>query len=230
MEGKFWDIRAQGKEASIDIFGVIGDYGMWEESVSATNFIRELRSLGRVSRLNINLHSEGGSVFDGLAIYRALRDFQAEKVVHVSSLAASIATVVMLAGDRIEVAPEASGMIHNPWGMAIGGEAEMQAYAAQLKQAKSQILNIYERRTGADRDHLSDLMDRETWFASGEELKEAGFADVVKEDKTVSRIAAGPLKLAKFWRHAPESVLKRKPQPLAPEIAARMERLRLVTE
>jgi ATP-dependent Clp protease protease subunit len=197
----FWDIRVQGKEAEVDIFGVIGDLSFFEESTTATDFIRQLRGIGRsVTKLNVNLHSEGGSVWDGLAIYRALRDHHAEKVVHVSSLAASIATVIALAGDRIEVAPEATWMIHNPMAVAVGEAKDMQDAIARLNGAKENILNIYERRTGGKREELSDMMDAETWMY-GEEIKAAGFADVVKADQPKMRLAAGPLTLAK---HCPK--------------------------
>lgn len=226
--GEFWNIAAQKSEAEIDIFGVVGDWGMWEESNSAADFIRNLREVGRVSRLNINIHSEGGSVWDGMAIYRSIRDHKmaanGEKVVHVASLAASIASVIMLAGDRIEVAPEAQVMIHNPWGITLGGEVEHEAAMARLKQAKQQILQVYQRRTGASAEHLSELMDAETWML-GDEIKAAGFADVVKEDKAMKRIAAGPLKLVGHFKNVPPGLIKRGPAPVNPEIAARLAKL-----
>lgn len=219
---KFWDIRASSKEADVDIFGTIGDLGFWEESITAANFVKELRGIGRVNRLNVNIYSGGGSVWDAMAMYRALRDFPAEKVVHVAALAGSAAVLPMLAGDRIEVAPEAEVMIHNPWGVAMGGEKDMQDAAARLKACKDNILNVYEKRTGGDRDHLSDLMDAETWFR-GDEIKEAGFADVVKVDTPKVRVAAciGD-DVMRGWRNKPN----RKPKPLAPEVAARVEKLR----
>lgn len=227
MSEKFWDITAQGREASVDLFGVIGDLGMWEESNTAADFIRELRGIGKnVNRLNINIHSEGGSVWDGLAMYNALREFQAEKVVHVGALAASIASVIMLAGDKIEVAPEATVMIHNPMGIAVGGEKDMQDAITRLKSAKDRILNVYERRTGANREQLSSLMDAETWFTGGDEIKAAGFADNVKKDQPKMRVAAGPLKLFSHWKNAPDSLLSKKPAPLAPEVAARLEKVK----
>lgn len=224
---EFWNIAAQGREAEIDIFGVIGDIGFWEESNKATDFVRELRGLGKnVTKLNINIHSEGGSVLDGMAIYRAIRDFQGEKVIHVNALAASIASVIMLAGDRVEVAPEATVMIHNPMGLVMGEKKDMERIIALLDKNKDSILNVYERRTGANRDQLSAQMDAETWFI-GDEVKAAGFADVVKKDQPKMRMAAGPLKLVSHWKHPPDSVVHRKPAPLAPELAARYEKVRL---
>lgn len=227
---KFFEIRSQGREADLDIFGVIGDLGLLEESTTAANFIRELRQLGKPARLNINIHSEGGSVWDGLAIYRSLRDFPGEKVAHVSSLAASIATVIMLAADRIEVGPEATVMIHDPSALVVGGEQDMADAIARLKSAKDRILDIYERRTGAPRNRLAALMAAETWFSGGDEITTAGFADVVKRDTPRLRVAAGPLKLAAHWRNAPASItkLKSKPQPLPPELEAKARRLGII--
>ena len=224
----FFNITAKGRDAEIDIFGPIGDYGAFEESVAASTFIKELRALGKVSRLNLNIHSPGGSVWDALAMYRAVRDFPAEKVAHVSSLSASAASFLMLAADRVEVAPEAHVMIHDPIMVAmVSSAAEAASIPVRWHQAKNAILDIYERRTGADRDHLSDLMAAETWMV-GEEIKEAGFADEVKADTPKMRIAAGPLptEILNKFRHVPSALTNRKPAPLNPEVAARLEKLR----
>lgn len=228
-ESSFWDIRAAGKEAEIDIFGVIGDIGFMEESANAADFTKALKGLGKgVSRLNINIYSEGGSVWDGLAMYRAIREFPGEKVAHVSTLAASIATVVALAADRVEVAPEASWMIHDPMQMGFfTAESDFDHAKARWVAGKNNILNVYERRTGQKRSHLSDLMSAETWYY-GDEIKAAGFADVVKKDQPKMRMAAGPLRLFNHWRHAPDVVVKRKPQPLKPEVEARARKLGVI--
>lgn len=227
QKDSFWAIHASGKEADIDVFGVIGDPGLWDEGVQASNFIRELRALGKVARLNVHIHSEGGSVWDANAMYTALREHAAEKVVHVPAMAFSAASYLMLAGDRTEVGPEAMVMIHNPWGLAVGEAKDMQLAADRLDKAKSTILNIYQRRTGQDRDHLSQMMDEETWFVGGDEIKAAGFADAIKEDQAKVRVAAGPLRLVSHWKKTPDQVLKRKPQPLPPEIEARAKKLGL---
>lgn len=225
---EFWNITASGREAEIDIFGEIGDFGSYDESRAASDFIRDLRALGKVSRLNINIHSPGGSVWDGLAMYAAIRNFPAEKVARVSAIAASAASFIMLAADRIEVAPEAEVMIHDPIMMAVVySEATASAVHSRWSQAKNQILNIYERRTGQDRDHLSDLMAAETWFI-GDEIKEAGFADAVMKDTAKVRVAAGPVpdSIAAHWKNRPRQE-RSKPAPLSPEIAARYEKVRL---
>jgi len=222
-----WDVRAQGKEAEVDIFGVVGDPGFMGESNTAADFIRAVRGLGKsINRLNINIHSEGGSVFDGLAMYRTLRDWQGEKVAKVPSLAASIATVIPLAADSVEVGPETSWMIHNPSIMAWGGEKDLENALVQLRNAKKNILDIYARRTGGDREHLSEMMDAETWYL-GDEIKAAGFADTVKKDQAKKRMAAqlSP-ELVAQWRHAPKSLLKPKPSNLNPELAERLKKLK----
>jgi ATP-dependent protease ClpP protease subunit len=226
-ESQCWDLRAQGKEAEIDIFGIVGDPGIMGESNTAADFMRAVRGIGKsVNRLIINIHSPGGSVFDGLAMYRTLRDWQGEKIARVQSLAASIATVFPLAADTVEVGPETNWMIHNPEILAMGGEKDIESALAQLRNGKKHILDIYARRTGGDREHLSELMDAETWFV-GDEIKAAGFADIVKKDQPKRRLAAQltPEMVAR-WRHAPAALLKPKPSTLNPDLAARLAKLK----
>lgn len=227
----FWTLSAVGKEADLDIFGVVGEIDDDRDTPvdnSAAALIKELRGVGRgVARLNVNIHSIGGSVWDGLAIYRAISDFPGNKVAHVPALAASIASVIMLAADHVEVAPEATVMIHNPLMGVIGGEQDMADAIVRLKAAKEKILNIYERRTGQDREHLAALMAAETWFSGGEEIKAAGFADTVKKDLPKRRVAAVDTKLAAMWRNAPQNIFDRKPQPVSPEVQARLKNLGL---
>ncbi|MGD9644428.1 MAG: ATP-dependent Clp protease proteolytic subunit [Pirellulales bacterium] len=228
----FWDVRAQAREATLDLFGVIGDLSVMQESVTASDCLRALRGLGRsITTLNVNLHSEGGSVADGLAIYRGIRDFAGEKIVHVTARAWSIASVVMLAGDRIEVAPEATVGIHDPMLLPFKpmNERDMVEAAAFLKGSKELILNVYERRTGTAREHLSELMSKTTFFQGGDEIKEAGFADVVKKDLPKLRVAACIDQRFVDCLKVPESIIRPKPAPLAPEIAARVQKLGIGT-
>lgn len=223
----FWSIRAEGREADIDVFGVIGDISLWEESASASDFIREVRGLGKnIRKLNINIHSEGGSVFDAFAMYQAIRAFPGEKIAKVPAMAFSAASYLMLAADTVEIGSEAVVMIHNPMAVAIGNHLDMLAAADHLKKAKDLILNVYERRTGGDREHLSELMDAETWFMGGDEAKAAGFADSVMKDPPKKRMAAISEDISRFWRNAPKNLGKPKSPTLKPEIAARLAKLR----
>lgn len=228
---KCYDIRVQKSEADIDIFGVIGDVGIFEEGPTAASFISELRSLGRLSRLNINIHSVGGSFWDGMAMYRAIRDLQMApkgvKVAHVPALAASAATLPMLAADRIEVAPEAGIMIHRPLVGIFGNEEDFEEAIARLKSAKQQLLQVYQRRTGDKIENLTELLNAETWFI-GEEAVAAGFADVVKEDVPKARIAALATDLLAKYKNTPAKLLNRGPAPVAPEVAARLKKLGVV--
>lgn len=223
-----WNITAQAKEANIDIMGVIGNPDDIEtESVNASNFVRDLRGLGRsVNRLNVTLHSIGGSIRDGMLIYSSLRDFPGVKVINIPAMAGSIATAIALSGDRINVGPESFWVVHNPRARADGEQKDMLHAADVLGKAKSSILDLYERKTGQDRDTLSDMMDAETWL-QGEEIVKAGFADAVMADKPKLRLAAqlSPNMLARL-RNTPAEILKPKPAPVSPEIAARLEKLR----
>ena len=175
--------------------------------------------------MNVTLQSPGGSVWDGLAMYRALRDYPAKVLMRVPALAASMAASLMLAGDTIEVGPEAHVMIHNPMANLFQAEERDMLRAGDLlHRAKDAILNLYERRTGANREVLSEQMDAETWFI-GEEVLEAGFAGKVMPDKPKMRIAACAVELLGQFKHPPESLLVGTPAALTPEVAERVRKL-----
>lgn len=226
----FWDIRAKGREAEVDLFGVIGGEPLFEESVVASDFIRNLRDIGRMDRIYVNIHSPGGNIFDGFAIYDALRSNQAEIYVRVPSIAASMATIIVLAGDVIEVTPETAFMVHRPEGWAAGNEDVFEDALTSLKRAKEKLIGVYSRRTGQDRDLIDEkLAGAGTWFV-GEEIIEFGFATVMKEDQPAMRVAASlDLTETSVWRDAPghvKKLLARKPVELPPETAARVEKLK----
>jgi ATP-dependent Clp protease protease subunit len=93
----------------------------WFGGMSAKTFVTELQKLGKVDVINLHINSPGGSVFDGVAIYNSLKSHPARIEVDVDALAASIASVIAMAGDEIRIAENAMMMIHDPTGVAIGG-------------------------------------------------------------------------------------------------------------
>lgn len=222
---KFWTVSAaaNGKQATIDVVGEIGRFGAMEESTAAADFMRSLRSLGRVDRLDVMIHSPGGSVWDGLAIYRALREFKATaKVAHVPSICASIATVVALGCDRVEVAPEATWMIHAPvLDGTFNSEQDFDRGKQLFVNARDTILDIYERRTGTDRKKLAEMLDATTWLY-GRDIVSAGFADAVKEDKPKLRLAA--IAPPKYWAVLPKNMTRPK-STLRHDLAERIRKI-----
>lgn len=136
----------------------------------------------RAGTLHVRINSPGGDVFDGVAIYNALVRHAARVVVHVDGLAASIASVIAMAGDEIRMHEGSMMMIHDPWMLAIGPASEMRAAADLLEKVGRSISGIYEKRTGLSRGEISELMAAETWM-DPEEAREKGFADELDESE-----------------------------------------------
>lgn len=164
--------------AEIDLYDEIGSWG-----IRAKDFIRDLKGLGEVDEILLAIHSPGGDVFDGLAIYQALLSHPARVVARIDGLAASMASVVAMAADEILMAPTAMMMIHNPWSSAAGDADDLRKEADLLDKAKESLLAAYGRR--AEREQAAAWMDEETWF-SGQEALEAGLADGLLEERRMA--------------------------------------------
>lgn len=162
-----------GGEAVVDIFDEIGFWG-----VNAANFQRELAQVS-ASEITVNLSSPGGEIFEGIAIYNALRSHPANITVRVSALAASIASVIAQAGDRIVMLSGSQMMIHEGSGLCMGNAAEMQQMAELLDRQSANIATIYAERAGGSPDEWRERMKAETWF-NAEEAVAAGLADEVE--------------------------------------------------
>lgn len=194
--------KTKGKRGEIFIYESIGDG--WFGGITAKSFSDTLRDIGKVDGLDIFINSPGGNVFDGIAIFNQIRRFSGEKIVHIDGIAASIASVIAMAGDEIRIADNGMMMIHDPWGLAIGTAEEMRKSADSLDKVRSTLLDTYVAATEGNRDKISDWMHEETWM-NADECIERGFANTKTEEKKVEN-AAFPL-LAKF-KNTPD-VLKR---------------------
>jgi ATP-dependent Clp endopeptidase proteolytic subunit ClpP len=155
---------------SIDLYGIIG----WD--VSASSFRRGLKDLGQVSSIDLHIHSDGGDVFDGLAIHNMLKAHSAKVTCIVDGVAISMASIVAMAGNTIEMADHSLMMIHNPLAGAYGDADDIRHTADLLDACKNQLADIYAQRTGLDRDEINRLMDEETWLEPAEACR-LGFAD-----------------------------------------------------
>jgi len=164
------------KAAEILIYEDIGA-GWFSEGITAKSFLTELRALGKLERIDVRINSAGGSVFDGLAIYNALRQHPAKVTVHVDGIAASIASVIAMAGQEIRMGEGAFVMIHDPFTMAAGNADSLREVADRLDAVKDELLDIYAARTGREHDEIAAWMKAETWF-DAKDAMEFGFADV----------------------------------------------------
>lgn len=144
--------------------------------VTAKDVADDLKAIGAVQTINVRINSGGGDVFDGIAIYNQLKANAAKIMVYVDGLAASIASVIAMAGDTITISESGFIMIHNASGVVIGEAKDMRQMADTLEKVQDSIVGVYAERTGQDPVALQAMMDAETWF-SGDEAVKAGFAD-----------------------------------------------------
>lgn len=177
---KWFEVRnATATAADIFLYDEIGVYG-----VTAGDFIAMLNGL-KVSALNVHINSPGGSVFDGLAIYNALSAHPAKVVVHIDGIAASIASVIAMAGDEIVMASNAMVMIHCPSCGVTGYAGDLRKQADVLDVLEGNLIAIYAARTGMKPDELKAAMVGETWFTSAQ-CKANGFCTSVVAAKKIA--------------------------------------------
>lgn len=159
-------------EAEVLLYDSIGGWF----GIYADEFLAELRAV-TAPNIRLRINSPGGSVFEGVAIANALRAHPAQVTVQVDGLAASIASVIAMAGDRIEMAPNSMLMIHEASGACMGDAAEMEKMAEVLGLISTNIANAYAARAGGDPADWRAAMRAETWYLPDAAVA-AGLADV----------------------------------------------------
>lgn len=152
-------------------------YSLIDHGSTAMNIINQLKGLKDVKAITLRINSDGGDVFEALAIYNYLKSLDAEVTVYIDGIAASAASIVACSG-KVIMPSNAQMMIHNPFGMVQGDSEEMRAMAEVLDKVKDSIISVYEAKTGQDKKAIAKLMDKETWLSSMEALA-LGFCDEV---------------------------------------------------
>jgi ATP-dependent Clp endopeptidase proteolytic subunit ClpP len=179
----WYQIQAKANNPKSAEVSIHDEIGLW--GISASAFMRDLKAMGDVDDIHLSIHSPGGDVLDGWAIYNALRNSKARITARVEGLAASMASVILMAADEIQIPKNAYVMIHNPWGMAVGDAEEMRDTAALLDKLQGGLVRAYSDRTGNDESDIRAWMDAETWM-DGEEAVERGFATVLLDEVAMS--------------------------------------------
>jgi len=130
------------------------------------------------SEVEVSINSGGGDVFAGSEIFTALKEYKGNVTVKIVGLAASAASVIAMAADKVLISPTAQLMIHNV-STSVGGDYRTFEHTAEiLKSANQSIANAYKQRTGKSDEELKSLMDAETWF-NAQTAVEHGFADEI---------------------------------------------------
>lgn len=172
----WYSMRAMAR-GSVEIL-LYDEIGAW--GITAKQFAQDLLACGDVSHINLRIHSPGGDVFGGMAIYNTLKAHPAFVDVYIDGLAASMASVVAMAGNKVHMPANAMMMIHKPWGVQ-GGDAEsMRRYAELLDKVESGLVQAYVSKTGKTAEDIHALLANETWM-DGSEAVAAGFADELIE-------------------------------------------------
>lgn len=203
-------MSADGKSGDIFIYGEITKYA-WEDEGehSATTFKNELDNLGDVERINLYVNSPGGSVFEGITIHNMLKRHKAKITAYVDALAASIASVIIMAADEIRMPANSMLMIHNPWTFTMGNASELRKQADDLDRIGNSSKQSYLQKAGGKitDDTLQELLDAETWL-SAEEAYDYGLCDVVEESNEVAAMVNN--KTLQQFKNAPKQLFKQK--------------------
>lgn len=208
-----WEIKqaAQGNVLELYIYGdVEGDsYDWWTDEIirsetSANTFREELAKYADVAEIKLFINSNGGSVFEGTAIYNQLKRHPAKKTVYIDGFACSIASVIAMAGDEVIMPRNALMMIHNAWTFTYGNAAELRKAADDLDTINNAGKQAYLQKAGGkiDSEELSRMMDAETWLTA-EECIRLGLADRYADAD------ADPAKIADVVQKANLSVQQR---------------------
>ncbi|MFJ9214237.1 head maturation protease, ClpP-related [Streptomyces sp. NPDC102264] len=175
-EARAWyEIRGadSADEAEMLIYDEIG--GWWGSTPG--DVIEELRAI-TAPNLRVRINSPGGSVFDGVAIANAIRLHPSNVTVQIDGIAASIASVIAMAGDRIVMTPQSQLMIHDASGMCLGNSTDMEEMAQLLDLQSDNIADAYAQRAGGTREEWRERMRAESWYLA-QEAVDAGLADEV---------------------------------------------------
>ena len=176
MKKKFWNwVRNEDTgSCTLVLNGQISDETWFGDEVTPGLFRDELQSCE--GDITVWINSPGGDVFAAAQIYNMLMEYPGNVDVRIDGIAASAASVIAMAGNKVSMSPVAMMMIHNPMTVAMGDKKVMQQAIDMLDEIKESIINAYELKTGQTRTKIAHMMDAETWF-NAKKAVELGFAD-----------------------------------------------------
>lgn len=189
-------------KAEIILYAAIGN-DFWGDGsmISAKQFSDELKTLdASITEIDLRINSPGGDVFQGMTIFNRLKQHKAKINVYIDGLAASVASIIALAGDQIFIGEGAMYMVHLPWTFAWGNRKELDSAVSLLMDIEEQMVSIYAKKSGLGRAEIKALMESETWMGADEAI-EKGFVDAKVEESIP--IAASAME-SKWFMKAPK--------------------------
>lgn len=170
----------------IDIYGFIDNVTVEGMTISPQTIKDQLNAMGDVDEVIVNINSNGGDVFSGVAIYNMLRRHKAHITINIDGLAASIASVIAMAGDTVNMPGNAMLMVHNAWTEIAGDSNTFKKQADSLERINSVVFNSYvDKNPDIDHALLRQCMDEETWFTA-KDAKELGLVDNITKSTRVA--------------------------------------------
>lgn len=181
MDKKFYSFEKKSETvADLYIYGDITSYKWDESDTSAWGFKQELEELGEISELNVHINSYGGETFQGLAIYNLLKQHKAQVNVYVDGIAASSASIIVMAADKVYMPKTALIMIHNCWTCTVGNSKDLRKVADDMDKIAVAYKEAYLSKINITEEKLDKLLDEETYLTA-DECIEMGFADEIVE-------------------------------------------------
>lgn len=174
---RFWNwIRNEAGGRVLRLEGPIDEESFWGDEVTPKAFREELEADS--GDITVWINSPGGNVFAAAEIYTMLRDYQGTVTVKIDAIAASAASVIAMAGNKVLMSPVAMLMIHDPSTIAMGNARDMEKAISTLNEVKESIINAYAFKTGLTHSRIAKLMENETWM-NAKKAVELGFADEI---------------------------------------------------
>lgn len=217
---KTWYKIENAKKAEADVY-IFDEIGMW--GIDAQSFANAFSTI-EAPVINVHINSPGGSIFDGHAIYNTINGAK-DKIVNIfiEGLAASMAAVIAMAGDTVNMAENALIMIHNPVARAHGEKKDLERVAGVLEKLKGTISNIFVKKTGLPAETINKWMDAETWFNAGEAL-ENKFIDKITDLVDAANVFA--MEKYNYKNIAVYNSVKHKLKPKTQEVKMNLEELK----
>lgn len=185
MKKNYFSLVTVGETATLNIYGDITSFPLFDSDVSAYNLSRQIDELTNVTQIDVYINSYGGEVAEGLAIYNALRrKAQTAKVTtHCDGFACSIASVIFMAGDERKMSKASLLMIHNAWTTGEGNAADLRKTADDLDIITGASVEAYKTRATISEKKIRALMDAESWITPKDAVK-YGFATEIIDETT----------------------------------------------
>lgn len=217
-------MSSDGNSGDIFIYGDIESYRFVEEDTTSNSFKEDLDSLGDVSDINLYINSPGGSVFEGLAIHNMLKRHKAKVTVNVDALAASISSVIAMAGDVVKMPANSMMMVHNALTGIVGNAEELRKMADDLERITNSTKETYLTKANGKitEDKLTELMNAETWLSAYEAVQYGLADEVLKENEMVASVSSDILNK---YKNVPQKLITKEQTTMTASEKAEREKI-----